>query len=91
MGGATNEPPRATIGSLVTLLVEETRAVLLTDARCVDALMLRIGRPGSVVAARDPIGRAILNRSAGERVEYLEGDRVIEAEILAVDLEGPVF
>jgi hypothetical protein len=93
MDDGVKEVPRAEFGSLVTLLIDGRGAkrVLLTDARCIDALKLRTGHPDAVVATRDPLGVAILMRSVGDRFEYLEGDCPITGEVLAVDRRGPVL
>jgi hypothetical protein len=90
---SAKEPPKARIGSLVTLLVDGPGAkrVLLADAKCIDALRQRTEHPEAVVATREPLGAAILMRSAGERFEYLDGDCVKTGEILTVDGRGPVL
>jgi hypothetical protein len=93
MDGGVNGVPKATIGSLVTLLLDGPGAkrVLLTDARCIDAMKGRTEHPEAVVATREPLGIAILMRSPGEQFEYLDGGCMKTGEILAVDGRGPVF
>lgn len=92
MSGDDNESTKAAIGSLVTLLIDEPGAqrVLLTDARCIDALKRRTEHPEAVIATRDPLGAAILLRSVGDRCEYRDGNCVKVAQILAID-PGPVL
>lgn len=93
MSGSNDEPAKAKIGSLVTLLLDGPGAkrVLLTDAKCIGALGRMTGHPEAIVATRDPLGMAILMRSAGDRFEYQDENRLINGEILRVDGRGPVF
>lgn len=86
------EPRKVGIGDGIVLVDELGfgRKVWLTDERCRQALVRIAEDASAVVSTRDPIGRKILHRSAGDLVEYEDGDHTRTVLIQEIG-PGPVW